>query len=184
MRVLTAVETVSRLLVAHIVGRHALEEARQILDKVVNALDSEVAPLFVTDELAHYATVLEEKFSHEETVPLTDKRSRPANPKLVVDPELHYATVKKTRKQGRIVKIERNVVFGTMEGVKARLENSPSKSINMSYIERINRNLRQWDSHLSRKTMAFAKDFSFLEAKVALNIFSYNFAKTHRTLTK
>jgi hypothetical protein len=56
----------------------------------------------------------------------------------VVDGDLDYATVKKTRQKGRIVKVERTVVFGTEESVRSRLENSPGKTINTSYIERSN----------------------------------------------
>jgi IS1 family transposase/transposase-like protein len=167
----TSVETVSRLVLAYKVGRHTLEEAREILLKTVQTADSDIPPLFVTDELSHYSTVLGEMFSSSEPVPPTGKPGRPAKPKQVIDPDLHYATVKKTRKGGSVVKVERTVVFGTMEGVQARLANSPSKKINTSYVERINLDLREWDPHLSRKTMAFAKDFDWLEAKLSLAIF-------------
>ncbi|MDR1083572.1 MAG: hypothetical protein LBP22_01640 [Deltaproteobacteria bacterium] len=42
-------------------------------------------PLFVSDELQHYASVLEEEFSREEPIPRTGKRGRPAQPKKVID---------------------------------------------------------------------------------------------------
>ncbi|MDR1112027.1 MAG: hypothetical protein LBP92_15365 [Deltaproteobacteria bacterium] len=76
---------------------------------MIQGLDESLAgrkPLFVSDELQHYATVLEEAYSHEEPIPLTGKRGRPANPKKVIDGDLDYATVKKMRKKGSIVKVD------------------------------------------------------------------------------
>jgi hypothetical protein len=136
-------------------------------------------PLFVSDELAHYATVLEEMYSRFEPVPRTGKRGCPANPKRVVDSDLDYATVKKTRQKGRIVKVERTVVFGTEESVQRRLESSPSKTINTSYIERSNLDWRLWDAHLARKTSTFAKSSRWLKAKLSICFFWYNFVRPH-----
>jgi IS1 family transposase len=180
----TAVETKTRMIIAYVVGRHTLEEAREIVQNVKNICLAGPPPLFVTDELAHYKTVLSELYSSSVPVPPTGKRGRPSNPVQVIDPQLHYATVHKHRKGGKIIKVDRKVQFGTLEGVKTLLENSPSKTINTSYVERINLDLREWDSNLSRKSMAFAKDFPSLEAKAGLTIFRYNFIRPHRSLSK
>jgi IS1 family transposase len=179
----TAVETKSRMVIAYVVGRHTLEEAREIVQKVKNSC-SDGPPLFVSDELAHYKTVLRELYSTQVPVPPTGKRGRPAGPQLILDPELLYATVHKHRKGGIIVKVERTVEFGTLEGVMECLKNSPSKTINTSYVERFNLDLREWDSNLSRKSMAFSKAFYSLETKASLTIFRYNFIRPHRSLSK
>jgi hypothetical protein len=74
-------------------------------------------PPFVSDKLQHCASVLVVEFSHEESIPRTGKRGRPARPKTAIDDDLNYAAaVKKTVKKGHIVKVERNVVFGTETG--------------------------------------------------------------------
>jgi IS1 family transposase/transposase-like protein len=180
----TAVDTKTRMVIAYVVGRHTLEEAREIVQRIKDIHSGGTPPLYVSDELAHYKTVLIELYSSSVPVPPTGKRGRPSNPQLVIDPELHYATVLKRRKGGKILSVTRTVEFGTLEGVNARLENSPSKTINTSYVERINLDLREWDSNLSRKSMAFAKDIVSFEAKVALTLFRYNFMKAHRSLSK
>jgi hypothetical protein len=155
-----------------------------MLEPLTNSIDGDVLPLFVSDELAHYKTVLEELYSHEEPVPKTGKRGRPAKPVQVIDKNLAYATVKKTRKGGKVVKVGRSVSIGTMEQVKARLEDSPSKTINTSYVERSNLDWRLWDAHLTRKSLCFAKSLRWLQAKFALCVTWYNFGRSHRSLPK
>jgi hypothetical protein len=108
-----------------------LEEVREMIQELASSSDGG-KPLFVSDELAHYATMLEDTYSRLEAVPRAGKRGHPANPKRVVDGDLDYATVKKTRRKGCIAKVERTVVFGTEESVQSCLENSPSKTINTS----------------------------------------------------
>ena len=61
----------------------------------------------------------------------------------VVDKELDYATVHKTRENGRVVNVETRVVFGSAERIKKRLEESPSNTINTAYVERSNLNWRR-----------------------------------------
>jgi hypothetical protein len=144
----------------------------------------EFKPFFVSDELAHYATVLREFFHTRLAVPHTGKCGRPSLPKVVIDPELNYGTVKKTRKQGRIVKVERSIVYGTIEGATACMKKSGSKSINTSFVERMNLNCRTWDAHFSRKSPNFAKNIRYLKAKMAICVAKFNLWKPHMTLTK
>jgi hypothetical protein len=69
----TVIDAPARLIVNYLPGRHSLEEAREMIQQ----LDSSSAggkPLFASDELAHCATALEEKYSHFESVPHTGKR--------------------------------------------------------------------------------------------------------------
>jgi IS1 family transposase len=104
----TAVDTTTRVIVNYRVGTHFLEDARIMLKELTSSLSGR-SPLFVSDELAHYESVLEELFSHDEPVPRTGKRGRPPNPVRVVEPDPLYATMKKTRKKGRMVKVDQYV---------------------------------------------------------------------------
>ncbi|MDR3326768.1 MAG: IS1 family transposase, partial [Prevotellaceae bacterium] len=70
---------------------------------------------------------------------------------------LDYAVVHKTRENGRIVKVEKRIVFGDEERIKQKLLQSVSSKINTAYIERSNGTLRQLNSHLRRKSLTFAK---------------------------
>jgi len=89
-----------------------LDDARRLLGDLVQRIDGK--PLFVSDELAHYGTVLAELF-HELVPPVpTGKRGRPRKAKQVVDEDLDYATVHKTRQGARVVKVECKVVHGSV----------------------------------------------------------------------
>lgn len=67
----------------------------------------------------------------------TGRPGRPSKPEKLVDDDLDYATVHKTREKGRIVKVETKIVFGSEERINKRLRELPSKTINTSYVERI-----------------------------------------------
>jgi hypothetical protein len=105
----------------------------------------------VSDELSYYATILFEIFHSEVVVAQAGKRGRPRNRILVVDPDLKYATVHKTRKEGKVIKVERKIVFGSPDYIAQALSKSESNTLNTSFIERTNLSTRFWDAHLTRK---------------------------------
>jgi IS1 family transposase len=178
----TALDANSRLIFCHYVGNRTLENCRayfRILSSRINT-----KPLFTSDELIHYKTVLSESYSTDLPVEKTGKRGRPRKPEKVLDSDLDYAVVHKTREKGKVTKVEQRIIFGDEESIKNRLQLSVSKTINTSYIERSNGTLRQMDSHLRRKSMTFAKEMTYFKAKINIIIFVYNFIKPHGTLSK
>ena len=178
----TAIDTLTRLIVCFLIGDRTLEDARQFLKDLVSR--TEERPLFTSDELPHYADGLKELF-HELIPPKpTGQPGRPRKPEKVIDEDLDYATVHKTREKRRIVKVETKVVFGSSERIKKRLEELPGNTINTSYVERSNLNWRIWDAHLTRKSLMFAKSFRWLKAKFAICVGFYNFIRPHETLSR
>ncbi len=159
-----------------------MDDARGLLEDLVGRLEGK--PLFVSDELAHYGTVLAELF-HEmvPSVP-TGKRGRPRNPKRVVDEDLDYATVHKTRQGARVLKVECKVIYGNENRIGERLANSPSRTINTAYIERSNLDWRLWDAHLARKAPTAARSMRWLKAKFAICVACYDFIRPHETLSR
>ena len=141
-------------------------------------------PLFVSDELPHYANILAELYHKMVPVGPTGKRGRPRNPQCVIDPDLDYATVHKTRKGGRITEVSRRVIFGTEESIERRLANSPSREVNTSYVERSNLDWRIWDAHLIRKSPTVARSIRWLKAKFAICVSFYNLIRPHETLSR
>jgi MFS superfamily sulfate permease-like transporter len=141
-------------------------------------------PLFTSDELPHYADGLKELFHKLKPPKPTGLPGRPRNPEKLVDEDLDYATVHKTREKGRVVKVEKNIIFGSAERIEKRLEELPSNTINTSYVERSNLNWRMWDAHLTRKSLMFAKSIRWLKAKFAICIGFYNFLRPHETLSR
>jgi len=140
--------------------------------------------MFTSDELVHYETVLGEIYSHEIPVERTGKRGRPKKPERKIDPQLDYAVVHKTREKGKIVKVERRIVYGDENRIDEKIAISPGNKINTSYIERVNGTLRQTDSHLRRKSQTFAKEMPHLEARLSVVILMYNCIRPHNTLSK
>ena len=93
------------------VGKRTEKEAKVFILGLLGKL-SGPRPLFTSDELPHYKTVLAESHSTFIPVPPTGKRGRPRNPIRCLDPELMYATVHKERKNGRVIKVEQRIIFG------------------------------------------------------------------------
>jgi IS1 family transposase len=178
----TALDPNSRLIICHHVGDRTLESCRKYFHALLSRIDTK--PLFTSDELVHYKTVLHESYSTKHPVEQTGKRGPPRKPGIVLDPELDYAVVHKTREKGKVTKVEQRIVFGDEERIKSRLALSISRVINTSYIERSNGRLRQRNSHLRRKSMTFAKEMPYFKAKINITVFVYNFIKPHNSLSK
>ena len=71
---------------------------------------------------------------------------------------LKYATVHKTRKKGRVVKVEMRVVFGTVVAVLAALAVSlVRKVVNTVFVERHNGTDRNRNARKVRKSHCFSK---------------------------
>jgi hypothetical protein len=164
------------------IGGRELADARKMLgDLIARGRDK---PLFVSDELPHYGTILAELFHVEVPPEPTGKPGRPRAPERVIDADLDYATVHKTREKGRVVQVDRRVVYGSQESVRERLEASPSRTINTAYVERSNLDWRLWDAHLARKAPTFARAMRWLRAKFAICVACYNLIRPHETLSR
>ena len=172
----------SKLIINLFIGQRTLEDCKYFINELVERIETK--PLFTSDELPHYQAALMEQFSHLEDQPKTGKRGRPKKPKVVIDPELQYATIHKTRENGKVVKVQRNIIFGDPETIEQTLQASKaSNAINTSFIERSNLTLRNHNRKLSRKTLCFAKQKQALEAQTNIVITYYNFSLPHRGLT-
>jgi hypothetical protein len=164
-------------------GDRTEESGRKFIAEMVRRLDGD-KPLFTSDELKVYASLLLEQYHDMVEAERTGRPGRPRGPEPVAHEDLDYATVHKTREKGRVVKVEKKIVFGNARRIAARLENSPSHTINTAYVERMNGTLRQMDAHLKRKSRTFAKSFEYLKAKLHLVVAYYNFIRPHWTLSK
>jgi hypothetical protein len=141
-------------------------------------------PLFVSDELSHYSTVLGELFHQLVNPTPTGRPGRPRQPERVIDSDLDYATVHKTRQDGRVIKVEHRIVYGNEKRIFEKLAKSPSQTINTAYIERSNLDWRLWDAHLTRKAPTVAKSIRWLRAKFAICVACYNLIRPHETLSR
>jgi hypothetical protein len=83
---------------------------------------------------------------------------------------------------GKVTKVEKKIIFGDETRIEQRLTQCVSNTINTSYIERSNGTLRQMDANLRRKSLTFAKEMEYFDAKVGLSVYFYNFIRPHSSL--
>jgi IS1 family transposase len=178
----TALDSDTRLIIAWVVGDRTLESCRELLRQVKSRVTN--IPLFTSDELVHYQTILGEAYSEEIPAVRTGKRGRPRNPERKIDMQLDYATVHKTRENGRVTKVEKRIVYGDEKRIEEKIAKGPGKKVNTSYIERSNGTLRQHNSHLRRKSQTFAKEKPHFNARICLIVLFYNCIRVHGTLSK
>ncbi|MEO5328886.1 MAG: hypothetical protein H7829_11660 [Magnetococcus sp. THC-1_WYH] len=96
---------------------------------------------------------------------------------------MNYATVKKTRKKGRVVDVSTVLVAGSEETLANALDASPcSGTINTSFIERYNGTARHFNARKQRKTYSFSKKLEEHEAMSWLMVTHYNFCWLPHTL--
>jgi len=169
-------------LITFYIGGRELDDARRMLKDLT--IRSQGKPLFVSDELPHYGSVLGELFHKLVPQAPTGKPGRPRNPERIIDADLDYATVHKTRQGAQVIKVERKVIHGSEKQVLARLEKSPSQTINTAYIERSNLDWRLWDAHLARKAQTVHSSKRRLKAKFAICVACYKLIRPHETLSR
>jgi len=144
--------------------------------------------LITTDEYAAYFTVIVSTYGvRKEDLEMTEAEKEEYGwdqmPAFYFPVEIAYATVHKEREQGRVVKVEQRIVFGTAEQVaEALAQGTTAPSINTSYVERWNGTQRNFNARKRRKTYCFSKELVFHIAVTWLCIVAYNFAWMPRTL--
>lgn len=171
-----------KVLVAFVVGKRDLESARRLIEEVKKRSDGFI-PLFTSDELPHYEDALKIVYGTMEVPPYSGRGRPPKHPVIIPDPSLDYAQVVKTRRKGRVVKVETKVVLGNPERIEERLKASPvSNKINISLVERNNSTLRQDCRRLTRKTYGFSKRVDMLEGHINIISAIYHLCRYHHGL--
>jgi hypothetical protein len=178
----------SRLVVSLVVGPRTTETLRQAFTDFYRRTDGGLPALITTDEYVAYFTVIVSTWGvRKEDLEMTEAEKKRYGwdemPAVYFPVEIAYATVCKEREQGRVVRVNQRVVFGTPEQVVAALEaGSTAKTINTSYIERWNGTQRHFNARKARKVYTFSKDFGLHVAVTWLVVTFYNFCWTPRTL--
>jgi len=171
----------SKLLLATVVGERSLRYAQLLIHAIVLTLAPGVIPLFLSDQLAHYAPALLTHFGHWVEVPRRGNCGARPKPRWEPLPELNYAQVVKRRVQGRVVEVTQQVVFGSAEVIAAILAQTGQR-VNTAFIERVNLTLRMHIPALARRVLSFAKTAAGLVQQVSLMRAYYNFCLPHRAL--
>lgn len=168
-------------------GKRSATKILTLLRGVKAQLHGRVPRLVSSDEFASYATVLKQVWPDTSRRPRRDKRctrrTRDVRQAPAPDPALNYVTARKHREAGRVVRVDRTVVFGTQKSVAAALRRSTaSRTINTSFLERHNGTDRHRNARKARRTYRFSKDWQAHEAVGYFIFYTYNFCWPVRTL--
>jgi hypothetical protein len=178
-----ALDPEHRLVVSVVPGKRTAEKVEKLVQDFKHRTAGRAMNLRTSDEYPAYKSALLDAYGTAVVPPRTGKPGRPQAPYKVAPPELHYATVHKTRQKGRVVKVDFRVVFGTAVAVLAALAQSlVSKAINTAFIERHNRTDRNRNARKVRKSYCFSKNWDVHEAVTYFTLYSYNFCWPVRTL--
>ncbi|MDP2815051.1 MAG: IS1 family transposase [Rectinemataceae bacterium] len=179
----TAIDAESRLLISLIPGKRTAGNCVKLIEDVKQRTDGRPNILFTSDEHAPYEKAIEKAYAKEVPLPRKPGPGRNPKPVLVMPPELVYGTVRKTRKQGRVVQVVRSLIFGTLALLAAYLLGSTaSTTINTSFVERNNGTERGKNARKARKTLCFSKTLEIHNAVSYFVGFGYNFLWPVRTL--
>ena len=94
-----------------------------------------------------------------------------------------YGQVVKTRRNDRVIRVERRQIIGdAWKFERALFDSKDSSMMNTSFIEPLNLTIRQGSAFLSRRTLSYARSKSRLEGHLELLRCHYNVARPHRAL--
>lgn len=163
--------TKTRFILSCVIGHRCQGMADELVGKAKKKLNN--VPLFVTDGLQFYKNALLKHYGKLVTYDRTGKPGRPKGPIVVISELVNYAQVIKKRRDGKITKVIKRVIFGS--GIDPKL-------ISTSYIERQNLTIRQDNNRISRKTIGFSKEKECLKDSIDLYLSKFNFCRKHRGL--
>jgi len=172
-----------RLVVSVVPGKRTAKNIEKLVFDFKKRTDGRIMNLITSDEYRAYKKAILKAYGRNTTVAHTGKRGRPKGSSRVPAKGLTYATVHKTRRKGRVVKIDLRAVFNSKANVQAAIENSAvSNMINTAFVERHNGTDRNRNARKVRKTYCFSKDWDAHNAMTYFTIYSYNFCWPVRTL--
>ena len=159
--IFVAIEVWSRLWPSTVTGRRSYRNTLALLRDIGNRIDVERLPPIVTDGFDFYEKVVRRVFG----------------------PAVLYGQVLKTRRNDRVIKVERRARLGASWRFTEALTNSEDSSrLNTSFIERMNLTIRQGSAYLSRRTLAHARSAETLVEHLELLRCHYNFVRPHGAL--
>ena len=172
-----------RLVVSVVPGKRTAKNIEKLVFYFKKRTDGRIMNLITSDEYRPYKKAILKAYGEKTAVAHTGKRGRPKGSQRVAAKGLTYAAVHKTRRKGRVVKIDLRAVFGSEAQVQVAIENSAvSNMINTSFVERHNGTDRNRNARKVRKTYCFSKDWDVHNAMTYFTMYSYNFCWPVRTL--
>ena len=155
------IEVCSRLWAGSVLGRRSDRNARAVINDVILRGRFVGFPLIATDGFEYYLGAVVG----------------------LLGSACVYGQVLKTRRNNRVIRVERRVKIGTASRLKAALQESEdSETLNTSFVERLNLTIRQGSAYLRRRSPCHARGADQLHGHVELLRCYYNFIRPHRAL--
>ena len=155
------IEVCSRLWAGSVLGRRSDRNARSVINDVVRQGRVVGVPLIATDGFEYYLGAVVGLFGSA----------------------CVYGQVLKTRRNNRVIRVERRLKVGTASRMKAALlASEDSETLNTSFVERLNLTIRQGSAYLRRRSPCHARGADQLRGHVELLRCYYNFIRPHRAL--
>lgn len=152
---------------------------------VKRQMEGRMPRLITTDAFLGYPTVLNQVFARADQAGgdrRTGKRTCQSKPSKKGRKPL-YGTVEKIMKQGRVERVERQIVWGSNAAMtKALAQSTVSHTINTSFIERRNGTHRHQNARKARRSYRFSKDWGIHREATRFTIYQANFCWCVRTL--
>jgi transposase-like protein/IS1 family transposase len=158
--VFVVIDVWSRLWPSIIVGKRSYQNTLALFRDLSRRMSLETIPLVTTDGFKFYERVIGRAFG----------------------PACVYGQVIKTRRNDRVVRVERRAVIGAGRLEQALRNSEDSAKLNTSFVERLNLTIRQGSAYLGRRTICQARWKQCLEDHIELFRCYYNFIRPHRAL--
>ena len=177
----TAIDPVSKLLIAVAVGERSLAMAQGFVHQVVRRLAPGGWPLFLSDGYQDYGTALLTHFGQWLQPPRRQPKGPAPKPRWCAHPRLLYAQVIKQCRRRRLVRLIQRVIFGAKTEINQLLAKH-GWHINTAFVERLNLTLRQHVAAIGRRVITLAKTESGLRQQLYLFQAYYNLCLPHASL--
>jgi IS1 family transposase len=177
----TAVDPVSKLLLAIEVGPRTVEMAQRVVHRVASVLAPDCLPAWFSDGFKGYLPAILGHFGRWIEPEHLQDQGRRRKPRWMPLPDLLYAQVVKQYRRKRVVGVKHRVVFGTMEAVTQVLAACGWK-INTSMVERLNLDIRQRVAAIGRRVNTICQDEEGLQHQLVVFHVYHNFILPHASL--
>ena len=159
--IFAAIEVRSRLWPTTVVGRRSYQNTATLLEDVRMRSESADKPMIMADGFEFYERAVDQVFGER----------------------CILGQVMKTRRENRVVRVERRINCGNSEELEDALESSEdSETINTSFVERLNLTMRQMTAYLTRRAACHSRREEQLENQLEIARSFYNFMRPHKAL--
>jgi hypothetical protein len=170
----------SHLRVVHPLSQERSEHEATTFLAALKARTDGRPPFLTSDQLPASIAALLATDSTPAPPPRRRGPGRPRHhPTRGLDPTWRYAQSDKQRAGGRIVAVQRRIVFGATEVITELVDD---QHINTSYVARDNLTSRPSNSRLVRKALSHSKKDSYWQRHLDLEDAMFNFVRPHQAL--